>query len=564
MIAARWITPQPADHRICQELAERFGLPHFVAELLCRRGLRELDAAALFLAPRLKTLSDPFLLPNMAAAVARIFAAVDQGERIVLYGDYDVDGVTSLALLTRVLNGFGAKAECFLPKRVEEGYGLSTDGLARCIEMHAPELLIAIDCGTSSVAEIASLRTRGVDVIVLDHHECTSALPACVALVNPKLEDAHRYLCTVGIAFKVAHAMLKLRPLPGCDLRRYLDLVALGTVADLVPITHENRVLVKRGLAQLEQTCWPGVRALLQVSALRAPFSCRNIAFALGPRLNAAGRLGTAQEALELLLTDDASRAEVLAQSLDQQNRERRTVEDDVFQQAEAQLAEWFKSDQHAAIVVGARGWHPGVVGIVASRLLKRYHRPTLVIGFDDDGLGKGSGRSIDGLSLVHALGECGDFLEKFGGHEMAAGMTMRQTRLTEFRDAFAKCAGAVLNAEQLQPVLKIDSELTLRDVSYNLLRHHEALEPFGIGNPQPLFFARNVTLAAEARVIKEKHLSLILRQDASERRAIWFNGADDEKPPLPWDILFQIEQNEWNDRISVQIEIRAVRAASR
>lgn len=562
MTAPRWITPAPPDVRVCRELAEQLGLPHFVAALLCRRGFGDVEAASRFLAPRLKTLSDPFLLPNMAAAVERILSALDRGERIVFYGDYDVDGVTSLALLTRLLKAFGAEARCFLPKRVEEGYGLSVDGLARCLETLRPQLLIAVDCGTSSVAEIAALKVDGIDVIVLDHHECKTALPQCVALVNPKLGGDHRYLCSVGIAFKVAHALLKRRPLADFDLRDFLDLVALGTVADLVPIAQENRIFVKRGLCQLERTRWPGVRALLEVSALRPPLNCRNIAFALGPRLNAAGRLGTAQEALELLLTDDPLRARMLAESLDRQNRERRAVEDDVLDQAEAQLAEWFNADQHAAIVVGAPGWHPGVVGIVASRLLKRYHRPTFVIGFDDEGMGKGSGRSIEGLSLVHALGQCTDFLEKFGGHEMAAGMTMRHARLSEFRDAFAKCAGALLSAEQLRPTLRIDAEVTLRDVTVELLTQHQALEPFGIGNPQPLFFARNVTLAAEPRVMKEKHLSLIMRQNGCERRGIWFNGVVHERPPLPWDITFQVERNEYNDLVSAQMEIKAVRTA--
>lgn len=558
----RWISPDCSDPEAVRSLATQLGVAPFVAELLCRRGLVSAEAAAAFLDPRLKTLSDPFLLPNMAPAVDRILAALDHRERVVLYGDYDVDGVTSLALLTRVLRAFGAAPFCFLPMRIEEGYGLSADGVARCVSTHAPQLLIAVDCGTSSVAEIAAMRAQGIDVIVLDHHEAKAELPDCVAVVNPKLGRDFHYLCSVGIVFKLAHALLKRRPVAGFDLREHLDLVALGTVADLVPIAEENRVLVKRGLAQLEQTRWPGVRALIEVAGLRPPLSCGNIGFGLGPRLNAAGRLGTAQEALELLLTDDPSRARTLAQQLDQQNRERRAVEDEVLAAAEEQLAEWFRAERDAAIVVGAAGWHPGVVGIVASRLMKRHHRPTLVIGFDEHGIGKGSGRSIDGLSLVHALGECGGLLEKFGGHEMAAGVTLQQARFAEFRDAFRECAGRLLDADQLRPALRFDAELSLDEIGFDLLQQHEALQPFGMGNPQPVFVAREVTLCGEPRVMKEKHLSLLLRQGRREQRAVWFGGAGEELPRLPWDVAFYIERNEYLGRVTAQMQLRAVRSA--
>ena len=307
MSPSRWILPEPTDPAATQRLVKGAGLARFVAEVLIRRGVGSPEEAQRFLDPRLKALGDPFALPNMDAAVTRIFAAIDGGDKIVLYGDYDVDGVTSLALLTRVLRAYGAEAPCFLPLRADEGYGLSADGVARCVAEHAPRLLIAVDCGTSSVAEIADLQAQGVDVVVIDHHECKDALPPCVALVNPKLGADHHYLCSVGLVFKTAHALLKRRPLPDFDLRAHLDLVALGTVADLVPLREENRALVKRGLAQLADTRWVGLRQLIEVSALRPPFSPPNIGFGLAPRLNAAGRLGTAQDALELLQIGRAS-----------------------------------------------------------------------------------------------------------------------------------------------------------------------------------------------------------------------------------------------------------------
>ncbi|HEY3900484.1 MAG TPA: single-stranded-DNA-specific exonuclease RecJ [Chthoniobacter sp.] len=558
----RWVFPETVDDVVVGKLSRDLGVPRFAAELLVRRGFGTAAEAELFLAPRLKALGDPFLLPNMAAAVERILAAVDRGERVVLYGDYDVDGVTSLALLTRLLRAFGVKPACFLPSRADEGYGLSPDGVARCVKEHAPQLIIAVDCGTASVAEIASLQGQGIDVIVLDHHECKDALPDCVALVNPKLGQDYHYLCSVGIVFKLAHAVLKRRPVDGFDLRDHLDLVALGCVADLVPLRGENRILVRRGLAQLADSRWVGVRMLVEVSGLKLPFSPGDIGFGLGPRLNAAGRLGTAQDALELLLTEDAGRARALAVSLDAQNRERRAVEETVFKDAEAQLTEWFDVVRHAAIVVGAPGWHPGVVGIVASRLQKRYHRPTFVVGFDEAGLGKGSGRSIAGLSLVAALARCAGHLEKHGGHEMAAGLTMRETHFADFRQSFCACAREMLTDEQLQPRIRLDAELALSEIDLALLDQHEALQPFGMGNPQPLFAARGVTLAAEPRVMKEKHLSLLLRQGRREYRAVWFNAASETMPRPPWDVAFQIERNEWQGTVSPQIHIKAVRHA--
>ena len=562
MSLSRWILPAPTDPAAVQRLVREAGVARFVAEVLLRRGVLSPVEAQRFLDPRLKSLSDPFALPNMDAAVMRIFAALDGGEKIALYGDYDVDGVTSLALLTRVLRAYGAEAPCFLPLRADEGYGLSPDGVARCVAEHAPRLLIAVDCGTSSVAEIAALQAQGVDVIVIDHHECKDALPPCVALVNPKLGEDFHYLCSVGLVFKTAHALLKRRPVAGFDLRAHLDLVALGTVADLVPLREENRALVKRGLVQLADTRWVGLRELIEVSGLRPPFTPPNIGFGLAPRLNAAGRLGTAQDALELLLTDDPARARAIAASLDAQNRARRGVEDDVFRQAEAQLAETPGAESDAAIVVGAAGWHTGVIGIVASRLQKRHHRPVLVIGFDETGTGKGSGRSIAGLSLVAALAACGEFLEKHGGHDMAAGLTIQHARFAAFRAAFLAHVRAQLSPEQLQPRLHLDAELTLGEIDYELLAHHESLQPFGMTHPQPLFFARGVTLAGEPRVMKEKHLSLMLRQHGDEYRAVWFGAAKDERPRLPWDIAFQIERNEWQGTVSPQIHIRAVRAS--
>ena len=561
----RWIIA-PADDKPGAGIAwaEICGLP-CIAELLKRRGFATAEEVTSFLHPRLRSLSDPFLLPTMAAAVTRLLRAIDDRERIVLFGDYDVDGVTSLALLAEMIRSYGAAPELFLPLRMEEGYGMSPESVERCWELHRPQLLIAVDCGTSSIEEIAELKRRGVDAIVLDHHEPKSALPDCVAVVNPKVapDSAFHYLCSVGIVFKLCHALLKTRPSPAFDLKANLDLVALGTVADIVPLQHENRIFAQRGMAEIARSKRPGIRQLIEVAAVRSPISAVDIAFRLGPRLNAAGRLATAENALQLLLTKDETEASVLAQLLDTQNRERQEVEKKIFSEAEEELAKGFDPARDAAIVLGARDWHPGVLGIVASRLARKYHRPAIVVAFDSSGFGKGSGRSIEGLSLVEALGRCEKWLEKFGGHEMAAGFTVPEGNFPGFAGAFREAARALLSDDKLQPRLYLDHELAFAELNGDLLRWHQALEPFGSGNLQPMFFAREVEPAVAPQILKEKHLVLRLRQKSHFRRAIFFDGAASPLPPSPWDMAFRLSADEYEGETRLQIQVEALRASA-
>ena len=534
-----------------------------IARLLSRKGFHSAGEVENFLRPRLRSLSDPFLLPQMHAAVARILAALDRRERIVLFGDYDVDGVTSLALLDEILRAYGRTPELFLPLRMEEGYGLSRESVERCLEQHRPQLLIAVDCGTASVTEIAELKRRDVDVIVLDHHEPKSDLPDCVAMVNPKIGDCDmEYLCSVGIVFKLCHALLKTRPIPGLDLKTKLDLVALGTVADIVPLRGEKRVLVQRGALEIAHTSRIGLWKLMEVAGVRAPILPEDIGYRLGPRLNAAGRLSTAEKSLRLLLTHNESEAAMLAAELDQKNRERQEVEQQVFDAAIEKVDSQFDPARDAAIVAGARGWHPGVLGIVASRIVRKYHRPAIVIGFDDNGIGKGSGRSIEGLNLVEALKRCSGFLEKFGGHEMAGGLALREENFHLFAQGFRNAARELLSDEALQPCLRLDHELAFTEIDIDFLRWHEMLQPFGNGNPQPLFLAREVELAAPPRIVKDKHLIFRLRQGDRHRRALYFNGAANQLPPAPWDVAFRIRADEYEGETLVAMHIEAVRAA--
>src|SRR5438874_2761634 len=512
----------------------------------------------------------------MRAAVPRILLALDRRERIVLFGDYDVDGVTSLALLAETLRAYGAAPELFLPLRMEEGYGLSRESLARCLEQHRPQLLVALDCGTASIVEIANLKRDGVDVIVLDHHqpsqshgvasEPKSQLPDCVAMVNPKADSASsfHYLCSVGIVFKLCHALLKTRPLPDFDFKSKLDLVALGTVADIVPLVEENRVLVQRGAIEIGRTCRVGLKKLMQVAGVRPPILPDDIGYRLGPRLNAAGRLSTAEKSLRLLLTNDEDEAAALAIELDQQNRARQEVEKEILAAAIVTIEKQFDATRDAGIVAGARGWHPGVLGIVASRIARKYHRPTIVIGFDENGLGKGSGRSIEGLNLVDALTRCAATLEKFGGHEMAAGLALHEESFLKFAEAFCSTARELLSEEALQRSLRLDHELPFASIDVEFLRWHELLQPFGNGNPQPLFFARAVEPVGAPRVSNEKHLIFLLRQGNRLRRAVYFDGAANEFPPPPWDVAFRIGADEYGSETLVGIRIEGLRAAEK
>ena len=534
-----------------------------IARLLMRKGFANAQEVETFLRPRLSSLSDPLLLPNMQTAVDRILAGVDRKERVVLFGDYDVDGVTSLALLAEMLRAYGADPELFLPLRMEEGYGLSHESIDRCLEKCRPQLLIAVDCGTSSLDEIVDLNRRGVDVVVLDHHEPKSALPECVAIVNPKIdpESPFHYLCSVGIVFKLCHALLKTRRV-SFDLKSKLDLVALGTVADIVPLQSENRTFVQRGALEIARSTRPGLKRLIEVSGVRPPILTEHIGFRLGPRLNASGRLSNAQRSLQLLLTQDEAEAVSLAELLDKQNRERQEVEKEIFLAADEQIAREFDPMRDAAIVVSARGWHPGVLGIVASRVSRKYHRPTIVIGFEENGIGKGSGRSIEGLNLVEALNRCSGSLGKYGGHEMAAGLTILEKDIDPFSEAFRCVARELLSDEALQPCLRLDHELMFSDLNGDFLQWHEMLQPFGNGNPAPLFFAREVQPVAPPRVVNDKHLILRLRQRNYHRRAIYFDAADVQLPPAPWDLAFRIRAEKYEGETILGMQIQALRQA--
>jgi single-stranded-DNA-specific exonuclease len=556
-----WHFPSNDTGPSVQALGETLQLPASLAQLLIKSGFGDAGAAEKFLRPRLQDLSDPFLMPGVREAADRILYAIDHKQSIVLYGDYDVDGLTSLAMLTRILRSYGGEPSQFLPHRIEEGYGLSAEGVTRCLEIFQPELFIALDCGTASIEQIAKIKERGIDVIVIDHHEPKSRLPPCQALINPKTGSSFQYLCTIGLVFKLCHGLLKRRRLADVDLKDFLDLIAVGTVADLAPLVGENRTLVYHGLRRLVSSRWIGLCALIRRTGIEGPIKATDVAFRIGPRLNAAGRIGAAQEALDLLLTEDISEANQLAESLDRQNRERQAVEQTTVDEAFALLADQF-DPLSAAIVVGSRGWHPGVVGIVASRLMRHFHRPTIVIGFDEDGVGKGSGRSIPGFSLVRALEACNGVLMQFGGHEMAAGVTLQFDRLAAFSEMFLAAARETLPEDLLRPKYVIDAVVSGRELNFAFLTGYERLQPFGIGNPAPLFCLRRAEPGGEPRLLKDKHRVFSIRHDGRLLRAIHFGAGNISVPAPPWDIAFFLETNRFQDRLELQLQIEAIRSS--
>src|ERR1017187_5943491 len=508
----RW-TLAPPQPLLAESLASSLKISPLLAQCLLNRGHSEPPAIEKFLAPRLKHLADPFLLPNMSTAVERLLLALARAEPLVIFGDYDVDGVTSTPLLLEVLRQLGWEADAYLPNRMDEGYGLSRDGVENCLKKYPVKLLLAVDCGSTAVETISWLREKSVEVIVLDHHQVSNPAPDAVALVNPQLcrtgvapvsnqnKDAAQAernngdrrdacptfteLCSVGLAFKLAHALLKRgreTGLPGAaefDLKPLLDLVALGTIADLVPLTSENRILVTAGLARLSTTQRSGIVALKQVAQSPEKLGTVDVGFQLAPRLNAAGRLETAEESLHLLLAENLDDALPLAQNLDLRNRERQKIEKTIVEEVIGMVRSKFDAQRDFVIVEGQLLWHIGVVGIVASRVLAEFYRPTIILGGDAE-LWRGSGRSVVGFDLAAALRECDDLLIKHGGHAMAAGLTIAPDKVDLFRQRMNDLARRSLKPEDFQPPLRLDAEVELKEISLDSLAELDGLKPTG------------------------------------------------------------------------------------
>jgi len=562
----RWRLPQEANAGFHASLPD---INPLVRQILYARGYTTPEAARTFLvgAP---DHPNPFDLPQMSLLVDRLRRAIRQQEEIAIYGDYDVDGITALVVLARTLRALGARVRPYIPHRMSEEYGLNRRALAN-LRQEGVRVILTVDCGIRSVDEIAYGRALGLDILVTDHHSVPETLPSAQAIVNPKLPGSRYPFCDlagVGVAYRVAQALLRVArrtarrndpPLPVSE-ESFLDLVALGTVADVVPLVGENRNLVRTGLVHLNRMDRPGLSALCQVAGVSSGhIDSEQIAFRLAPRLNATGRLDTALRACELLLTEDPSRAEALARELHEINTERQRLTEELHEQARATwLAE---ASEGPLIFVAGPGYHKGIVGLVASRLTEEFYRPALVIEVDGDHC-RGSARSIPEFNITAALGECADLLQRYGGHAMAAGLTLETARLEELRERLQAIAGERLREVELMPSLQIDAVCPLSDASWETVRALDELRPFGQGHAVPTCLSRNV-LVRDARVVGERHLRLAVSDGRATWEAIAFRQAE-ALPDLPSriDLAYNLEVNRWNGEARIQLIVQDLRPA--
>jgi single-stranded-DNA-specific exonuclease len=546
-------TISPCPHRQADTLAQALGLSEITASVLVRRGYGDPDVARAFLGGE-QPLSDPFLLENMKLAVERIRQAIAAGKRICVHGDYDVDGICATVLTVLVLRELGADVEWHLPSRFDEGYGVNGNTLERLAE-EGCGLVLTVDCGITAVEEVRRARELGLEVIVTDHHRAGDELPDCPVV-------ATKELCGTGVAFKLAEALLG----PDSDvLRRHLDLVALATIADVVPLLGENRSLTISGLRTLARTQKPGLQALMKVAHVDpATVDTGQVGFRLAPRINAAGRLGHPGAALELLLTDDSDEARRLADRLEELNRDRQAVEDKILRAAIAQVEEWPEAKRRRkAYVVWGEDWHEGVIGIVASRLVERYHRPVVLLA-GGEGLWKGSGRSISSFDLHGALRECAQFLQRFGGHRAAAGLSILPEFIEPFADAFALQAEGLLTHEDLVPSTVVDAVLPRgAKLTLDLCEELRRLAPFGLGNPEVTLLAPACELGELTTVGDGKHLRFRVQRDGRDAGgAIAFGQGtqlDRFRRVGRYDVAFRLQENRWNGTVAPQLVVRRV-----
>jgi len=549
------------DRAVTMALAREVGVAPVVAKLLMARGVHDGDAAREFLNPTQKQLSDPFLLTDMLAAADRIAEARERGEHVRVFGDYDVDGIAATAILFTGLRRFGIPQVSYgMPQRLVEGYGINAEHVDAA-SRDGVSLIITVDNGVRAYAAAARARDLGIDLIITDHHSIDGPLPEAVAVVNPKRETPEHpawRLCGAGIAFKLSEALN--------GTRNDLDLAALGTVADIVPLLGENRVIVTLGLKHMARYARTGLAQLASVAGLKVrELRSRELGFQIAPRLNAAGRLSDGLTALRLLLEEDTTAAHVMALELHRANDDRRAIEKAIYDDAVAELDGVFRPEQRT-IVLARRGWHPGVIGIVATRVQTCFYRPVLLVAIDENGMGKGSGRSIPGFDLVGALGACEGTFEQYGGHQAAAGLTIREENIPAFREAFEAEALRRLGPDEILPVLEIDGPVSLSELDGGFMNTLAHLEPFGNSNPAPLFCALDVELVPRSpRLLNGGHLRLSVRQGGRVFEAVGFGFAEwmpPEAVPRRLDIAFVPELNTYRNETYVQLVLRDLRPA--
>lgn len=544
-------------------LSREASISRVLAQVLVNRGFKDASSINDFLNPSMEFLHDPFLMPDMDRAVLRLKAALENDETVLVHGDYDADGITSTTLLISVLRKLGIKTFYHIPDRITEGYGFGDKGIEKALECGAG-LIITADCGISSAKEVAAANSNGIDVIVTDHHEPPEELPAALAVLNPHRKDSEypfKYLAGVGVVFKLVQALIKSLQLTtdSLQLNEFLDLVALGTIADSVALVDENRVFAAYGLKEIKKDrCRLGLEALKEVAGVDSEMQSGRLSYTLIPRINAAGRLGDASEVVELFLSEDRDRAKEIAQHLDEQNRERQKIEADVLKSAVEMID---PKNSGSAIVLWSDDWHPGVIGIVASRLVGMFYRPVFLFSVKGS-VAKGSARSIPPLNLYGAVSECSDLLISFGGHHQAAGLKLSSGQLEAFRERMNAAVEKRLTPDEMIPLIEIDASLKFSEVNFSIARELSLLEPLGESNKEPVFAAKDIGIVNH-RIVGNNHLKMRLRQDRKDMDAIAFNQGDkleELEAAASLDVAFVPGINEWNGMKNLQLNVKAIR----
>jgi single-stranded-DNA-specific exonuclease len=552
---------------------KEFKLDPIVSQILINRNITDLDTARRYLNPSLHDLHSPFLMKDMKEGVARLIRAIHEKEKVAIYGDYDADGITALAILYRFLHEIHERAMYYIPDRVDEGYSLNRKAIDR-LKAQDVKLIITVDCGVSDREEIEYARTQGIDTVVLDHHEVPSVLPAAAAVINPNRSDCpfpFKHLAGVGIVFNFLIALRGAlrnigfwanRPYP--NLRDYLDLVALGTIGDLSPLVDENRIFARIGLELLNEDRRVGLKALRDTAGLGNTVIDSGVAsFALIPRINAAGRVGTPDDAVRLLLTEDPAEAQRIAARLDSCNRERQRLEKTIFDEIMARIHSMGDAKEKGALVLASPEWHPGVIGIVASRVVDRFYRPTILISLKD-GIGKGSGRSIAEFNLYEGLKLCDPLLISYGGHRYAAGISVKEGDIEKLSEVLGDIVKEGLVVQELIQETHIDSQCSLNQITHDLVSQFDRLAPFGTRNPEPIICTRNVQVSYPT-VVGNKHLKMRVYGDGVSCSSIWFNRGDyaQNVEGVRLDIAFTPQINYWNGSSNIQLKVRDIAAAS-
>ncbi len=557
-------TIEKENPKLRDKLAKSLQISPITAQILVNRGIENETEANLFLNCTLFDLPSPYLMKGMDRAIERIKKALENNERIAIYGDYDVDGVTSTALLYSFLKVLKANVTYYNPDRLKEGYGINIDAVKKLAEQGV-SLIISGDCGITAVKEVEQAKELGVEFIVTDHHKPPQELPQAVSILNPKLSECKypgKEIVGVGVIFNLVIALRRALRDEGFfkngepNLGDYLDLVALGTVADCAPLLDVNRILVKEGIKRMQSPKRLGVQALKEASSIKGEVTSYDLGFKLGPRINASGRMSTAENAVALFISENLGEARELAKELNEKNSNRQSTEAEIIKEAISLLESNPALIGANSIVLASRNWHPGIIGIVASRIVERYEKPTMLIAITEDGVGKGSGRSLEGINIYAALSECRELFLQFGGHEQAAGLSIREENVEKFREMFDK---ALENCEeQYEKKLKVDCAIELDSLTDSLISEFELLQPFGIGNPEPALLSKTVEVVSQ-RIFKDKHLGFKVKKGTKLFDAIWFNMKEPYTLPDKVDMVFTPEFNKWNGKKEIRLRVKDV-----